>query len=183
MIAYGWTEAHVREACAYASDKIMAEDGVPIELKNMEVKTHACQRGNATLSFSLGFLGSTARRGDGSYPAGSAYTTHVRNICLPTQPIPTAEVQNMRTTEPLSRGREYELRTITRSTSGLCWHTFGHFMAKLFDLNAAGRLVTGANIYDGRRDFEHKADRNKMARTHDCDCAENGLMSFMQVSV
>jgi len=182
VIGYGWTEQHLHAACAYANTVIVPEGGVPITLNNLEVKTRKCKLGNSTLSFSLSFTGSTARRKDGTYPAGTAYTTTMMSKLLPRQPIPTAEVQNIRKNGGnYPEGREYTMVAVTRSTGSLCWHTFGHFMAKLFDLNPGGRLVTGANNYENRDDFWGKADYNLKQGRHDCTCHQQGIGNFMQI--
>ena len=180
MVGYGWTEAHLHEACRYVSKKLVDVGGVSVMLRHFEVKTYDCRRGNSTISFALCFGASTAKH-KGEYPAGSAYTTRVGRRLLPKQPIPTAEVMNIRKSERCARGRQYVDELQTRSTSSLCWHSFGHFMAKLFDLNPDGKLTTGANTYDGRADFQAIAGHNKDKDRHECDCWDNGLMHFFEV--
>ena len=183
MVAYGWTEEHLREACAYATEKIREAGGVQIGMRHVEIKTYECRRGNATIGFTLNFFGSTARRKDGSYPAGVAYKTELRSWVLPKQPIPMAEVIDIRQKERHSCGRQYELKAMTRSTGSLCWHTFGHFMAKLFQLNPAGKLSTGEESYDGVASFRVKAAYNRKQDRQDCDCGAHGLVDFFEVAV
>ncbi len=182
MVAYGWTLEHLNEACRYVSNLLIKEGGVGVEVIYPEIKTYNCNRGNCTISFTLRFDSSTKRRKDGSYPAGSAYTQEWGSRILPKQPIPTAEVQNMRYAMSVgNQGREYEDVLQSRSTSSLCWHSFGHFMAKLFDLNPTGKLRTGANIYDTREGFVAKAGVNKNSNKHECDCWEHGIVGFFEV--
>ena len=181
MVAYGWTEEHLRIACRYASDRLTKEGGVAIELRYPEVKTYNCRLGNCTIRFTLGFATSTAKRKDGTYLPGVVYNSERVRKLLPKQPIPTPEVMNKRKSIHFihNQGREYVDVMRTRSTGSLCWHSYGHFMAKLFDLNPGGKLRTGANVYEGRADFQTKAGYNPSQAK--CDCAEHGLMSFMQV--
>ena len=178
MITYGWTEQHVRDACAYAARVIGPQGSQILAINNIEVKTRKCRLGNSTLDFRLTYVGSYSKI-NGSYPRGICYSVTASSLLLDKQPIPTAEVMNLRGRVYMPGGREYTDADVTRGI-GLCWHTFGHFMAHLFESNPDGRLVTGANIYEGREDFEAIAGDNK--KPHKCDCVAHGIDDFLTVT-
>ena len=181
MIAYGWNSEQIEEAVRYLNNLYAPEGGVAVEVVDFEVKAHRCQRGNSTLKFSLRFLDSTARRSDGSYPPGVGYKAWMSSKLLPKQPVPTPELINERSTHDYRGGCEVIAVERTRSCGHLCWHAFGHFMAKMFDLNATGKLVTVANTYEGRNRFVEIAIHNKTENTHNCQCWDHDLTAFINI--
>lgn len=185
MIAYGWTQEDLHIAEKYVSDLLTEKGGVVVMLNNVEVKSLNCRLGNSTLKFSLSFAGSTAKR-KGEYPPGVSYKAWTEGSLVKKQPIPLPEVidcsQGGFAGSPLfDKGRERIQVERTRGTGSLCWHAFGHFMAKLFDLNPGGRLVTAGGAYDDRRQFRNTAGYNKLQGTHNCTCWENDLADFIHV--
>ncbi len=140
MIAYGWTSEQIQEAVEYVNGLYVPEGGIAVTTRNLEIKALCCGRGNSTIKVNLEFGGSTAKREDGTYPPGVNYRAWVETTLLPKQPVPTLELINTRSTCAYVNGCEVVSVERTRSNGSLCWHAFGHFMAKLFDSNAQGKI-------------------------------------------
>lgn len=181
MIIYGWKKEDLYSVVDYVNNLYAEFGGIPIEIRNLNIVSDKCRRGNQTLQFVLGFARPTRKRKD-KYSPGIKYklgyiTYDVKDI------IPFTEIlDNHLQYYGYRNGKRRVWKEVTKSTGHLCWHMFGHFMTRLFDINPKGKIKTGMNVYDRIENFKRKASYNKFEEIGDmCECCMYGLEYFFNV--